>query len=99
MPNLVKIRSELLAQVDQKIKKDPKGKEALPKGIIEIIDSDEAMSLAQCKVILKSVNPRDTEMALRLSEAGIMESRLKLLREKEVRVIQEMDEPRETFVA
>lgn len=96
---LGKIRSELLAQVDQKIKEDPKGKGALPKGVIEIIDSDKAMSLAQCKVILKNVNPRDTTMALRLSEAGIMESRLKLLREKEVRVLQEMDEPRETFVA
>lgn len=96
---LGKIRSELLEQVDQKIEKDPKGKEALPKDVIKIIDSDKAMSLAQCKVILKNVNPRDKAMALRLSEAGIMESRLKLLREKEVRVIQEMEKPRETFVA
>ena len=96
---LGKIRADLMKQVDLKIQKDPKGREALPKEVVEIIDSEKEMSLAQCKVIQKKVAPRDTVMSVRLENAQIMETRLKLLKSKEVRVIEEMKKPRETFIA
>ena len=96
---LGQIRADLLNQVDKRIKESPKGKEAFPEEVVKIIDSDKSMSLAQCKVLSKNVSPRDADMTRRLADAGIMESRLKLLRAKEVRVLEEMEKPRETFVA
>ncbi|MEC5126155.1 PSD1 and planctomycete cytochrome C domain-containing protein [Verrucomicrobiales bacterium BCK34] len=96
---LGKIRVDLMEQVDRKIQEAPDGRESLPEEVVKILDSEKEMSLAQCKVISKNIAPRDTLMAVRLENAQIMEARLKLLREKEVRILEEMKEPRKTFIA
>ena len=93
------IRKDVLEQVDLKIAEDPKGIESLPENVRKILDSDKAMNLAQCRTVLSKVLPRNAAMNQRIAEAGIQETRLKELRKKEVRIMTEMETPRETFIA
>ena len=96
---LADIRKDILAGVEKKVADDPKGKEKLPESVREILDSDKDMNLKQCKAVSKEVMPRDAAMNLRLAKADIQEARLIQLRKREVRIMKEMEKPRETFIA
>lgn len=93
------IREDILEEVSAVVEKHPKGREGLPEEVLEILDADSAMNLAQCRTLSKKIMPRDGVMTRRLEEAGIMETRLREMRKKEVRVMEEMEKPRDTFVA
>ncbi len=93
------IRKDILAQVDEKVATYPNGQEALPEDIRKILDSDKSMNLAQCRTVSKKLMPKDTEISHRIALAGIQETRLKEMRKKEVRIMEEMEKPRDTFIA
>ena len=93
------IRTDILEAVDRKIEKDPKGRAGLPEDVLKIIDNEEEMALGQCKLVAKKISLRDQDLNLRMAKGDIMEARLKAMRDKEVRVMQEMETPRETFIA
>jgi hypothetical protein len=96
---LADIRKDVLAGVEKKVADDPKGREKLPESVREILDSDKDMNLKQCKAVSKEVMPRDAAMNLRLAKADIQEARLIQLRKREVRIMEEMEKPRKTFIA
>ena len=95
---LAGIRSDLIIAVDKQIAKDPKGREAMPENIRKILEEEE-MSLAQCREISTKLSLKSGGMSRQMAEAEIMESRLEEQRKKEVRVLEEMADPRPTFVA
>lgn len=97
--SLAKIRADLIKEVDKKILEHPKGRESIPEDVLKIIDSDDPMSLNQCRTISRKIAPRDSALKRRIDETAVMETRLKELRKKEVRIMEELEEPRETFVA
>lgn len=93
------IRADLLKAIDQKFAKDPKGRASLPKDVQAILARQEDMDLNQCRTLNTKLALKDRGMGRRLEEAGILETRLKEQRKKEVRVMVELAEPRPTFVA
>lgn len=93
------IRTDILEAVDKKIEKDPKGRDGLPKDVLKILDNEEEMALGQCKLVAKKISLRDRDLTIRMGKGDIMEARLKAMRGKEVRVMEEMETPRETFIA
>lgn len=96
---LADIRNDVLAGVELKVADHPKGRESLPENVRQILDSDAEMNLKQCRAVSKQVMPRDAEMNLRLAKADIQEARLIQMRKKEVRIMEEMEKPRPTFIA
>ena len=96
---LTGIRTDLVNAVDRRVKKDPKGRESLPEEVQKILEKELEMSLNQCRTLSTKLAIKDPGMAKRFEEAEIMETRLKEQRKKEVRILQEMEEPRPTFVA
>lgn len=96
---LAGIRSDLLQAVDARLKKDPKGRESLPDEVRKILDDSREMSLGQCRTISTKLALKSPGLERRFEEAEIMETRLAEQRKKEVRILQEMAEPRPTFVA
>lgn len=96
---LTGIRNDLLQAVDTRIQRDPKGRDSLPKEVQTILEQEQEMSLNQCRTISTKLALKNPGMSRRFEEAEIMENRLKEQRKKEVRVLQEMAEPRPTFVA
>ncbi len=96
---LTGIRSDLLEAVDTHVKKDPKGRESLPEEVQKILEQEQEMNLNQCRTISTKLALKNPGMSRRFEEAEIMENRLKEQRKKEVRILQEMSEPRSTFVA
>src|SRR5690606_19971994 len=93
------IRRDLLKAVDVQIKNDPKGRESLPEEVQKILEQEREMSLNQCRTVSTKLALRNPGMGKRMEEAGIMEARLNEQRKKEVRILQEMEEMRPTFVA
>jgi hypothetical protein len=93
------IRLTLLAEVGKLIEKDPKSQEKLPADVQKILNQESEMSLNQCKTLSAKLPIKSAGMAKRIEEAGIMDSRLTEQRKKSVRVLEEMTEPRATFVA
>lgn len=93
------IRTRLVAAVDKKVAGDPKGRDSLPAEVKRILEREDDMSLNQCRVVTSKLALKDGGMNRLMEEAGIMEARLREQRKKEVRVMQEMAEPRPTFVA
>jgi len=93
------IRSDLLQAVDKHVKKDPKGRESLPEEVQKILEGEQEMNLNQCRTLSTKLALKNPGMSRRFEEAEIMENRLKEQRKKEVRILQEMSEPRPTFVA
>ncbi len=93
------IRRDLVEAVDAKVASDPRGRAALPEDVRKILDRGEDMDLNQCRTLTTKLSLKNPGMARRLEEAEIMESRLREQRKKEVRVMEEIPEPRPTFVA
>ncbi len=96
---LAAIRRDLLEAVEVRLKKDPKAGDAFPADVKKILEQDREMSLDQCRIVSAKLAVRERGMGKRLEEAEIMETRLTEQRKKEVRILQELPEPRATFVA
>jgi hypothetical protein len=96
---LDEIRGDILAQVELKIADHPKGRDSLPGDVRKILDSDREMDLTQCRTVSKKLMPKDSDMSRRLDEAGIQNARLAEIRKKETRIMEEMERPRDTYIA
>lgn len=96
---LAGIRTDLLKAVDTHLKNDPKARESLPDDVKKILEQEREMSLNQCRALSTKLALKNPGMGKRLEEAEIMETRLSEQRKKEVRILQEMEKPRATFVA
>jgi hypothetical protein len=97
--HLATLRRDILKAVDVQLRNDPKARDALPEEVKKILEQDREMDLNQCRTISSKLALKNPGMGRRLEEAGIMETRLTEQRKKEVRILQELPEPRATFVA
>ena len=88
---LAGIRNDIMEVVEEK-------SDALPEEVQKIVDADGEMNLKDCQEITKHLKIRGN-MGQRLEKASIQEKRLIQQKKKEVRIMEEMDEPRMTFVA
>jgi hypothetical protein len=93
------IRSDLIQSVENRLKEDPNARDALPEEVKRILAQDREMSLDQCRTISTKLALKNAGMGKRFEEAEIMETRLNEQRKKEVRILQDLPEPRATFVA
>lgn len=93
------IRTDLLKAVETRVKKEPEGRGSLPDEVRKILEQDQEMSLNQCRTISTKLDLKNPAMSKRMGEAEVMEARLKEQRKKEVRILEEMSEPRPTFIA
>lgn len=90
------IRSTLRADAGRMMEKNPA---ALPEAVRKIIETKSEMSLAQCQAVARALKPANPAMGRKLEEASITAARLEALEKKEVRVQEEMQEIRPTFIA
>jgi len=93
---LEEIRRTLRSDVERLVKRNPA---ALPENVRKIVEREGDMSLAQCQAVARALKPASPGMGQKLEEASITAARLEELEKKEVRILEELDEVRPTFIA
>ncbi|MDF1823651.1 MAG: PSD1 and planctomycete cytochrome C domain-containing protein [Verrucomicrobiales bacterium] len=74
-------------------------REALDPSTVKLMATKTALSNQQMKTLQRALLPRDTEMAVEIEKVEISANRLKAMREKTVRVMEELGETRTTYIA
>jgi len=94
------LRSDLMGKVESALEKNPKKKEKLSETLVKILEDDQKKpSFNQCRTIARKIIPGDRAMRVRLEKGSIRAARLRAVRQNEVRIMQEREEPRPTYVA
>lgn len=95
-----KIESAIREACSEVVDRRPEASKAVPDGVLEILESDEPMSLKQCRTVFsKLLGGKDARLKRQLDQAQVMLERLERLRQNSVRVMREDDEMRATYIA
>ncbi|MEM9282465.1 MAG: PSD1 and planctomycete cytochrome C domain-containing protein [Verrucomicrobiota bacterium] len=82
------------------LERKEKDQQKLPEKSVRFLDSGKPLTVAQMKVIQKELAGGNAGgIGRSMTELEIMSDRLTAMREKTVRVMQEIEEPRQTFIA
>lgn len=94
-----KVETEIRARAEKALAKRDDGREGLKETTLTMMDSEGELSTSQMKILLREVLGRDGEMSIELEKVDIIANRLKAMREKTVRIMEDLEETRPTFIA
>lgn len=97
--SVAKLEADVRKSAEAALVKRKQGREGIDEKTLAALDSEKAMTLAQIKLVLKHVTTGKAAYNRRAAELDITSNRLKAQRAKEVRVMEELDKMRPTFIA
>ncbi|MEM1294694.1 MAG: PSD1 and planctomycete cytochrome C domain-containing protein [Verrucomicrobiota bacterium] len=97
--SFAQLESNVRKAAELTLAKRKNGRDGVDKKALQAIDSDKAMTMAQVKLVLKHVAKGKAAYNRKAAELDITANRLKAQRAKEVRVMEELETMRPTFIA
>ncbi len=96
---VAKLEASVREAAEKALAKRKQGREGIPEKALEALDQKKPMTLAQVKLVLKDIAKGNAPSNRQAAELDITANRLQAQRAKEVRVMEELEEMRPTYIA